>query len=118
MKSARAIEAQLRHRPLSTEDFMANASKKMDGVIKAAGAALEDGAARAASFADHDDFRRPLVAGLNAHPAFVKAVRAFHGQSGSVPAGAKGQTPRKVVPAGRVQAPRHDSPRGRRNKAG
>ena len=97
---------------------MSDALKKMDGMIKAAGTALQEGAAHAAGFADHEDFHRSLVAGLAAHPAFAKAVRAFHGQSGAAPAGAKGQTPRKVVPAGRVQAPRHDSPRGARNKAG
>lgn len=29
----------------------------------------------------------------------------------------KDQTARQIVPAGRVQAPRHDSPRGRRPQA-
>jgi hypothetical protein len=97
---------------------MADAVKKMDHVIKAAGVALEDLAAHAAGYADHGEFRRALVAGLDAHPAFVKAVQAFHGRARATAPGVKGQTSRKVVPAGRVQAPRHDSPRDGRGKAG
>jgi hypothetical protein len=101
-----------------TEDSMAESLKKMQGLLKAAGTALEDGAAHVAGFADHDEFRRSLIKGLDSHPAFVDAVRAFHGHAGSAAAGDQGQTPRKIVPSGRVQAPRHDSPRGGRNKAG
>lgn len=99
-----------------TEDPMATSLKKMDQVIKAAGVALEDGAVHVAGFADHDDFRRSLIASLDAHPAFVDAVRSFHAKAQAAPAGAKGQTPRKIVPSGRVQASRHDSPRGARSK--
>jgi hypothetical protein len=101
----------------TTEDNMATSLKKMDQVIKAAGVALEDGAAHVAGFSDHEDFRRSLIASLDAHPAFVDAVRIFHGKAGAAPTGSKGQTPRAMVQAGRVQAPRHDSPRGARAKA-
>jgi hypothetical protein len=96
---------------------MAASLKKMQDLLKAAGVALEDGAAHVAGYADHEEFRRALIAGLDGHPGFVDAVRVFHGKAGDPPSGAKGQSPRKVVPAGRVQAPRHDSPRGARAKA-
>jgi hypothetical protein len=100
------------------QDPLAESVKKMQGLMKATGVALEDLAAHAAGYGDHAEFRRALVAGLDAHPAFVKAVRAFHGQAKAAPPGAKGQAARRVAPAGRVQAPRHDSPRGARKKSG
>ncbi|HXB96840.1 MAG TPA: hypothetical protein VNZ54_02230 [bacterium] len=49
--------------------------------------------------------------------ALQAALRVLRGQAGSTPTGQRGQTPRKIVPSGRVQAPRHDSPRGPRAKA-
>lgn len=49
--------------------------------------------------------------------ALQAALRVLRGQPGSTPTGQRGQTPRKIVPSGRVQAPRHDSPRGPRAKA-
>ncbi|HTB33321.1 MAG TPA: hypothetical protein VK842_00515 [bacterium] len=99
-----------------TEDPMAPTMKRIQDLVKAAGLALEDGVSHAAGYANHEEFRRSLIAGLDGHPGFVDAVRVFHGQAAAPPKGAKGQTPRAMVQAGRVQAPRHDSPRGARAK--
>lgn len=86
---------------------------KVTRVLSAAIAALETASARAAGYADHEAFRRSLVRHLASHPAFIAAVKQFHGAAASA-----GQIARKVVPAGRVQAPRHDSPRGSRANKG
>jgi len=92
---------------------MTKAKHKTQGMLDEAGTVLADMASHVAGYTDHNAFRRALIDALEAHPGFKREVRSFHGGSGKAPLPPKaGQTGRTVVPAGRVQAPRHDSPRG------
>ena len=92
---------------------MSAIEKKTQTLLAAAEAALTEGAERVENFKDVEEFRRSLVKALETHGAFGDAARVLHSHVNSAEHSGKGQTPRKVVPAGRVQAPRHDTPKGR-----
>lgn len=91
---------------------MPDIKKKTQALLVAAKDALAEGVERVEHFKSVEAFRRSLVKALETHGAFGDAARALHSHANSVDHSGKGQTPRTVVPAGRVQAPRHDSPRG------
>lgn len=86
--------------------------KKTRDLFVSAEDALAEGITRVGQFTDSGEFHRSLVQALGRHRAFKNAVRDFHARSVSGNGSAKGQAPRQVVPSGRVQAPRHDSPKG------
>jgi hypothetical protein len=93
------------------------AEKKVQDLLASAKEALAEGVERVEHFTNSEDFHRSLVRALDKHQDFKNAVRNFHLHSvsgnGPVNRQGKGQVPRQVVPAGRVQAPRRDTPKGR-----
>jgi hypothetical protein len=91
------------------------AEKKIQDLLTSAKDALAEGVERVEHFTDSKDFHQALVRALDKHQDFKNAVRDFHlhSVSGTVPSPGKGQVSRQVVPAGRVQAPRRDTPKGR-----
>jgi hypothetical protein len=88
---------------------------KFRALMSAAEAALAQGAERTLRSVSAADFKRSLLKTLEAHAGFAKAAGALHAHAHAMamPAPKKTQTPRKIPASGRVQAPRHDSPRGR-----
>jgi hypothetical protein len=95
---------------------MPTVEKKAQTLYAAAKDALTEGVERVERFKSVEEFHRSLVKALESHGAFGDAARALHSHVNSVDHSGKGQTPRTVVPAGRVQAPRHDTPKGRSMK--
>jgi hypothetical protein len=95
------------------ERAMSLSEQKKRTLHSSANLAISKAVARAARFTEADGFRRSLVMALDKHPGFSNAVEAFHTHALSGKAPGKGQVARTVVPAGRVQAPRRDTPKGR-----
>lgn len=85
---------------------------KIKSMLAAAEEVFADSVARAARFADSKDFKRSLVKALDKHVDFSKASQDLHAHVRQGLSGAKSQIARKMTSSGRVQAPRHDSPRG------
>ena len=92
---------------------MPETKKKVRALLAAAETALAEGVARAARFEDAADFKRSLVKALDTHTEFTAAARILHAHAKGGPKPKGSQVPRKMVQSGRMQAPRHDSPRGR-----
>jgi hypothetical protein len=82
-------------------------------LLNAAGTALSEGLERPERFKDGEEFRRSLVRVLGQHAGFAEAAKNYHAHVMKSAPTSKGQTPRVLVPAGRVQAPRHDTPKGK-----
>jgi hypothetical protein len=91
---------------------MPEAKKKFRSLLAAAETALEEGVARAARFEDAQDFKRSLLKALDSHAGFKAAAKIVHAHAKTPPPG-HNQVSRKIVPSGRPQAARHDTPRGR-----
>jgi hypothetical protein len=88
---------------------------KVRALMSAAEAALAPGAARSKHFVSVADFKRSLLQRLAKHAGFAKAAGALHAHAHAMaqPTAKRVPVTRKIVPSGRVQAPRQDSPRGR-----
>jgi len=87
--------------------------KKTRALLSEANLALAQGIEGADRFKDVEKFRRSLIKALENHSGFKAAAQTYHLHILSMGHTEKGQVPRQVVPAGRVQAPRYDTPKGR-----
>jgi hypothetical protein len=91
---------------------MSTTKKRVQHLVTATEAAFAKAAAQASKFKKPKEFKGYLLKTLDKHPEFSHATQALHEHALALFQSVKNQFPRQIIPSGRVQAPRHDSPKG------